>query len=387
MRFVRALLAAAVATFAIAPVALAQGLTITTPFPAVVVDPGGTAEFNVTVTTEAPERVDLSVADQPEGWTTTLRGGGSTIAAVTTAADPAAGNQIRAAFTVEVEVPDDAGVGSNQVEIQARSASGVSAPLTLDLTIAEQEAGAVILESEFPTQGGSPDDAFEFDLELRNDSNQEVTLRFEADPPPGWRATVRPGTGETDATTAVLEAGGISSVNVNIDPSPDAAVGVYNIPVRAIGGPAPAQAEVSVEITGSFGLDLTTSDQRLDARVTAGSPTTLTLVLTNTGTAPLTDVALTATPPRNWDVTFAQETVPNIDPGASQTVEATVQPAGTAVAGDYVLTINARNADANDRIEVRTTVETSPIGGIIGIVILIVVAAGLFLVFQRYGRR
>jgi uncharacterized membrane protein len=36
---------------------------------------------------------------------------------------------------------------------------------------------------------------------------------------------------------------------------------------------------------------------------------------------------------------------------------------------------------------VRTTVETSPIGLVIGIGILIVVAAGLFLVFQRYGRR
>ena len=387
MRFVRALLAAAVATFALAPAALAQGLTITTPFPAVVADPGGTAEFGVTVTTEAPERVDLSVVSQPDGWTATLRGGGSTIAAVTTGPDSEASGQIRAQFTVEVEIPDTAGVGSNQVVIEGRSASGVSSRLTLDLTIAEQVPGAVVLESEFPTQGGSPDDTFAFDLELRNDSNQEVTLSFEADPPVGWRATVRPGTGDTDATTAVLEAGGISSVNVTIDPPPDAAVGTYNIPVRAIGGPEPAEAEVAVEITGSFGLDLTTSDQRLDARVTAGGPTTLTLVLTNTGSAPLVDVQLTAQPPRNWTVTFAQETVANIDAGASQQVEATITPAGAAVAGDYVISVNARNPEANDRIELRTTVETSPIGGLIGIGVLIAVAVGLFLVFQRYGRR
>lgn len=387
MRFVRALLAAAVATFALAPVALAQGLTITTPFPAVVADPGGTAEFGVTVTTETPERVDLTVVSQPDGWTTTLRGGGSTIAAVTTGPDPEAAGQIRAIFTVVVEIPDDAGVGSHQVEIEGRGAAGITSRLTLDLTIAEQVPGAVILESEFPTQGGSPDDTFEFDLELRNDSNQEVTLRFEADPPVGWRATARPGTGESGATTAVLEAGGISSVNVTVDPPPDAAVGVYTIPVRAIGGPDTAEAEVFVEITGSFGLDLSTSDQRLDARVTAGGPTTLTLVLTNTGSAPLIDVAVTAQPPRNWTVTFNQETVPSIEPNSSQNVEATITPAGAAVAGDYVVTFNARNTEANDRIEVRTTVETSPIGGLIGIAVLIAVAVGLFLVFQRYGRR
>jgi uncharacterized membrane protein len=387
MRLVRALLAAAVATIAIAPVALAQSLTITTPFPAVFADPGGTAEFSVTVTTEAPERVDLSVVSQPDGWTTTMRGGGSTIAAVTTGPDAAAAGQIRAQFTVEVEIPDDAGVGSNRVEVEAQSASGIAARLTLDLTIAEQVPGAVILESEFPTQGGSPDDTFEFDLELRNDSNQEVTLSFQTEAPEGWRATARPGTGESGATTAVLEAGGISSVNVTVDPPPDAAVGVYTIPVRAVGGPEPAEAEVSVEITGSFGMDLNTSDQRLSLRANAGSPTTVTVVVTNTGSAPLVDVELTASPPRNWEVTFAQETIPNIDPETSQQVEATITPAGTAVAGDYVITVNARNAEANDRIELRTTVETSPIGGLIGIAVLVVVAVGLFLVFQRYGRR
>ena len=387
MRFVRALLAAAVATFAIAPAVLAQSLAITTPFPAVVVDPGGTAEFNVTVTTETPERVDLSVVTQPEGWTTTLRGGGSTVTAVTTGPDPEAGGQIRAQFTAEVEIPDDAGVASNQIIIEGRSAAGLTSRLELDLTIAEQVPGAVILESEFPTQGGSPDDTFEFDLELRNDSNQEVTLSFEADPPPGWRATVRPGTGETDATTAVLEAGGISSVNVSIDPPSDAAVDVYTIPVRAIGGPAPAEATVEVEITGSFGMDLSTSDQRLSARVTAGSPTQVTLAVTNTGSAPLDEVEVTATPPRNWEVTFDRETIETIAPGTTENVTATIQAANTAVAGDYVITFRASNAEVNDNIEVRTTVETSAIGGLIGIGILILVAVGLFLVFQRYGRR
>jgi len=38
-------------------------------------------------------------------------------------------------------------------------------------------------------------------------------------------------------------------------------------------------------------------------------------------------------------------------------------------------------------MDIRTTVETSPIGYIIGIAILVLVAVGLFFVFQRYGRR
>jgi uncharacterized membrane protein len=109
----------------------------------------------------------------------------------------------------------------------------------------------------------------------------------------------------------------------------------------------------------------------------------------NTGTAPLTNVAMTATPPRTWEVTFDQETIPVIEAGASVQVVATITPTSNAVAGDYVLTISAdaTEAGASDDIDVRTTVETSPVGYLIGIAILILVAVGLFFVFQRYGRR
>ena len=98
---------------------------------------------------------------------------------------------------------------------------------------------------------------------------------------------------------------------------------------------------------------------------------------------------MTATPPRNWTVEFDLETIPVIDAGASQAVVATITPPSNAVAGDYVLTVSADadEAGASDEIDVRTTVETSPVGYLIGIAILIIAAVGLFFVFQRYGRR
>ena len=61
MRVVRAGLAAMILIVALAPVALAQGVQLITAYPSVVADPGGTAEFEVTVLTDAPERVDLTV--------------------------------------------------------------------------------------------------------------------------------------------------------------------------------------------------------------------------------------------------------------------------------------------------------------------------------------
>lgn len=388
MRVLRAVLAASLIMLLLAPTAaLAQGpLEITTPYPSVVADPGATAKFAVTVTTDTVQRVDLAVVDQPDGWTTRLRGGGSTIAAVTTVANPDAPTQVSAEFSAEVAVPDDAAVGANQVVIEGRSAAGITTRLTLDITIEQVEPGAVTMSSNFPTQSGSADATFEFSLQLQNDTNQQVTFSFEADGPPGWLVDARP-SGDAQATTAVVDSGGSSTVRVTINPPNNEAAGTYPITVRALGGPQPVETQLGVEITGSYAMSMTTEDQRLSAKVTVGSTTTLSVVVSNDGSAPLENVSLTSTPPRNWTVTFESETIPSIPAGQQVTVKATIQAAGNAVAGDYVVSIHASNAEASGSIDLRTTVETSPLGGLIGLGVLAVVAIGLFFVFQRYGRR
>lgn len=388
MRVLRAVLAASMFLLILMPPAvLAQGpLEITTPYPSVVADPGATAKFNITVSTDTPQRVDLSVVQQPEGWDTTLRGGGSTVAAVTTAADPEVPTLIVADVSAEVAVPEDAAPGGNQVIIEGRSAAGTTVRLTLDINIEQVEAGSITMTSDFPTQSGTADDTFDFPLELRNGTNQQLTLSFEAAGPDGWRVAARPG-GDSNATTAVVDAGGLSSVEVSIDPPTDAAAGDYLIVVRANGGPEPVETQLGVTITGNYAMTMSTDDQRLSANVTVGGSTTLNVVIVNDGSAPLEDVALSSSPPRDWTITFQTETIDVIPPLQSVTVPVTIQPAGNAVAGDYVVTLRARNDAANDSIDVRTTVESSPIGGLLGIGVLLVVGAGLFFVFQRYGRR
>ena len=63
----------------------------------------------------------------------------------------------------------------------------------------------------------------------------------------------------------------------------------------------------------------------------------------------------------------------------------------TQLAGDYAITFRANSTGsgqtASDSVDIRTTVQTSPIWGFVGIGIIVLVVVGLFLVFRQYGRR
>jgi len=396
MRLLRASLAAILLLIGLVPaIAFAAGTQMSTPYPSVVADPGTTVKFPITVQTDTPQRVDLSVASQPDGWSTRLQGGGSTIAAVSTVntgsysgtASPAPVSGNFAQFTAEVTVPAESASGNQQVVLAGTGTDGSSTQLTLDINVQTGEVGSVSLTTDFPSLTGPTSTTFKFSLKLSNDTNQQITFGLETDAPAGWTVTAAPAT-EANATTAVVDAGSTQSISVSAKAPSDESAGPYKIVVRAVGGPQPVEKELAVNVTGTYDMSLATSDQRLNANVNAGGSATLTLVVTNSGTADIAGVKFTATPPRDWKVTFSPETV-DIPAGQPANVTATITASSQALAGDYVIAISARSADnnASDSVSIRTTVETSPIGYIIGIAVLVIVGIGLFFVFQRYGRR
>ena len=394
MRVLRSFLAALLIAAGLLPAALpaavfAQGpLEMTTDFPSVVADAGNDVSFPVSVTTDTPTRVDLTVAAQPEGWTVRFQGGGSTINAVSTHPTPEQPDDNVAEFTAEVSVPEGVTPSSNEVRVDGRTSTGATFTLVLTVSVEETEPGSVTLETDFPSLQGPTSATFSFNLTLTNDTNTQQTFGLETDAPAGWTVTARP-SGEDQAATAVVDAGSSEQISVSVNPALNAEAGQFPIAVRAVSDSATAEAALAVEITGSFSLDMFTPDDRLNARVTAGGSTVLNFIVENTGTAPIGNLSFDGTAPQGWTVTFSPETITSLAPGAAnrQTVAATIAAAGDSLAGDYVLTLNANAEDADADLDIRTTVETSPIGYLIGIAILIIVAIGLFVVFQRYGRR
>jgi uncharacterized repeat protein (TIGR01451 family) len=121
--------------------------------------------------------------------------------------------------------------------------------------------------------------------------------------------------------------------------------------------------------------------------VTVGQPAQLQLVVENRGSAPLTNVEMSATPPSNWEVTFDQEGLATVGPGEAATVNATITPATGAIAGDYQITFRATVPETSANAEIRATVSPSAFGGLVGVGLILLVLASLAWVFRRFGRR
>ncbi len=367
-------------SLALAPAAVAAGLTITTPYPSVRVAAGAKASFDLTVQGAPNQQVALALSGVPKDWTATLRGGGFVVNGVETDADG------KASATLDVTVPTSAGDGTSKLSVIG-TAGGLRAVLPVTVQVSASVAGDVTLASDVPSLKGASGTTFTFNLTLTNDSAQDLTFAVNAVGPDGWEVTSTL-TGQAQAASAVVKASSSAAVSVSAKPPTDAPPDTYPIDVKATVGARTIDAQLTVEVTGTTALTLSTPDQRLSNSGSAGSSITQQLVITNDGTQPLQGVVVSATAPTDWTVTFSPSaTIDTIAASATSTVTATVVPSSDAIAGDYVVTFSARGADANGSVDIRMTIETSPLFGFIGLALIALVLFGLWWVFQRYGRR
>lgn len=384
-RTLRRLAAAAVigalALAVTAPTTLAQDLTITTPYPAVVVSPGSSVSFDIEVKTSTPERVELELSGAPEAWNASLHGGGFVIDAVeTNGTDPAT-------VRVDLDVPADA-TGTTRMTLRGTIGSEV-VELPLQVRVEADATGDLTLTTDFPSLRGPSSQTFNFNLTLRNDTAEDLTFSVNAQAPTGWTVTANL-TGQSQAASAIVKAGSTSGVTVSATPPSAAAAGTYDIEVVAVAGERNITGALQVEVTGSYDLTVSTSDGRLNGRGAAGSTSPLVVTLENLGTAAITNVKLTATAPTGWQVTFEPDTIASLEAAATAptTVNAQVKPSGDAIAGDYTITVTATgDQSTRDTMEIRYTVETNLLWGVIGVALIVAVAGGVWWVFQRYGRR
>ena len=366
------------------PVYALGGLTVSTPFPGTTVTAGKTANFNLTLDNAGliPLNTEISVSDLPTGWDAHFTGGGNEVSRVFVRADGSA------TVSLAIDIPASTGEGEYHVSVTADAGGGITDTLDLTLHVSENIIAQGLFQSQFPELQGSATTTFSFNADLTNNGAEDRYYSLSADPPDGWQVSFRPASASTDIASLTIPAGQSQGLTVSVKPPADVRAGEYVIPAVAVSAADNMSLELKVIITGNYALQLTTKDGRLNAEAQVGKETPVTLMIINTGSADLAGVALTSTlPSSGWAIRFDQPTIEMLSAGDSMEVLAYIQPDAHAVTGDYAATISAATSQAKASIDLRVAVKTSTLWGVVAVIIIILLALGLYFVFKKFGRR
>lgn len=355
-------------------------LTIFTNYPSQVVGLGETVTIEAFLRGgKAPQVVQLEAVDVPKGWTVTFRGDGKIVKSAFVEPDADSTVDIR------IEQPKDVQAGTYNFTVRAKGETEQS-ELKIELTIQEKLPPSITLDCDLPTLRGSPTTTFRYDVTLKNDGSDELTVNLSAEAPASFEVKFR--LSGQEITNLPLPSKDTKRLSVEVQPVADVSAGTYPVKIVAQGAEANAELELVAEVTGQAELMVTAPDGRLSGQAYAGRDSTLKVTIRNNGSAPARGVELSSSEPTGWSVTFDPAKIEEVPAGQQVEVTAHIRPSEKAVAGDYMININARPSEGTMKTaEFRITVLTSTLWGVVGIILIAVAVGVVALAVMRFGRR
>jgi uncharacterized membrane protein len=364
---------------------------MSTEYSGVTVKAGGTISFSLDFASLDGEGHDiaLSVESMPDEWSGYFKGGSNEVTRVhiNGSGDEDSSSITSGLATFSLTVPDEATEGTYTIELKADAGSGDTDTLDLEVSVNEQEAGQSTFSSEYPEQQGASGTVFSFDTTIVNNRSTAQSYALSAQAPEGWQVKFTPSGESTNVVSLDVEAGSSQGLTITVTPTEMVEKGDYTIPVSAISAEDSLSEELAVSITGTYDVQLSTSDGRLSCDAYANKGTNVTLTVTNNGNVDLENLNLQSSVSTGWDVEFSESTIELLEAGASKEVTATITPSDNVITGDYVAALSISNDLTSDSAEFRVTVKTTTTWGIVAIAIIVVLVLGLAGIFKKYGRR
>ncbi len=364
-----------------------RGIALFTEFSGVIVPLGEAGRMELTVENKGrrDETVALRFSAVPKGWQAALKGGTFTVTGVSVPD----GKSRTLTFSAEPE--RGLAPGTYTFGIEGTAADGkLTAAHTITVTTRERSRlGARDLEitTSYPVLRGQTDARFEFSLDVANKSESDRTFTLAAQAPPQWEVNFKPAFESKQISSLRIRGGGSQTVAVEVTPPREATAGEYPILVRVSAGESKGDARLLVVLTGIYKLEAGTPSGLLSLDAVTGKPTTLSLLVRNTGSAVNRGITLTAFKPENWKVDFKPEKIETLEPGASKQVEVTIIPAAQALVGDYSVGLTVDGEKASKTAELRVTVKAPTAWGWIGVGLIAVALGGMGGLFAWLGRR
>lgn len=359
-----------------------KGLYLMTDYPAVTVRPGTTSNIPLRLQNYGltPDRYRLSVSGVPSGWTATILGGGQPVAAAMPAPDNSVSLQLR------LDVPANSNLSEQTLTVKAEG-EGNQASLPIAVALAKELPAKLSVTSKLPSLRGSPKSNFEYTLTIKNDSGRNLTASFAADAPNNFETSFTEAYGTQELSSIPIEAGQSKDIKLKVRPPSTIDAGHFPVTVAVNAEDASAKVDLALDVVGQPQLQVAGRDGLLSARAVAAQQSSIPIVVTNTGSAPAENIALAATAPTGWKVTFEPAAIERLVPGKDAEVQALVTPSDKSLAGDYMVSVRATSRGESASSQFRITVATSTVwgmagAGVIGVALLLMLGA-----VARFGRR
>jgi uncharacterized membrane protein len=365
-----------------------RGIAIYSEFSGVVVPVGESVRMDLTVENKGKqdEVVALKLSNVPKGWKASLKGGSFTVTGV---AVPD-GKTRTLSFSAEPE--KGVGPGTFEFGIEGVTADGkLKANYVIAVTSRERSrlgTEDIQITTSYPVLRGQTDATFEFSLDVNNKMDADRTFTLAAQAPEKWEINFKPGYEQKQISSLRIRGNSNQTVAVSVTPPKDATAGEYPVLVRITAGESKAEAKLMVVLTGIYKLEAATPTGILSTEAVTGKPTTVSLLVKNTGSAVNRNVNLSSFKPENWKVEFKPEKLEALEPNQIKQVEATITPAATALVGDYSVGLMVDGEKSSSKtVEMRVTVKAPTAWGWIGVGLIAVVIAGMGGLFAWLGRR
>ncbi|MGN0371756.1 MAG: NEW3 domain-containing protein [Enterocloster sp.] len=365
----------------------AGGLELNSDYPGISVKPGDNLSIPITVSNEsgAGMDADVSLASLPEGWEGYIQGGSYQVNRVHV---QNGGNGT--SLTLHVKVPEELEEGDYRAVVHTSAGEGAQDDLELVFSVTEQNAGKGSFSSEYPEQEGASGTNFSFSTTLINNGLKEQSYSLSSNAPAGWTVSFSPSSDSSKKVAGIdVDSSSSQGINVSVVPPENAEAGEYSISCSAVSAEETLTTDLKVKITGTYKLELSTSDGRLSFDAHAGQKSEVTLQVTNSGNVDLENVTINSSAPSGWVVTYNTDdnVIGTIPAGTTKEVVASVKPGSDAITGDYVTSFTVSNEDTSAKADFRVSVKTTTLWGVVAILVILCTAGVLRYVFRKYGRR
>ena len=363
-------------------------ISVAPEYPGIVVAEGKDVSIDLAVTNggREDETIEITLPEVPQGWKAWIETYRYEITGVHVPSDDSK------TVTLKAEPEKDVGPGTYTIRIKGQTQDGEltsSSRLTITVKKKEEEkkSKGLDVETSYPVLQGPTDATFEFSLEVENESDKDTLFNLTAQGPEKWDVSFKPAYEQKFISSLRIKANQTQTMAVEVKPYPLAEPGTYPIKVKVSSETALAEKELKVVLTGTHKLEVGTLDELLSLRTLQGKAATISIYVKNSGSATQDNVQFMSFKPENWVVKFRPERIDTLAPGDLKQVEVEITPAERALVGDYSVTLTVEGEKATKDVELRVTVQASTVWGWLGIGIIVLVIAGLVVMFVRLGRR